>query len=342
MVFSRRPEVPKAVCGALIGLGFLAYGITTAIDVWYGTSTTVTFEGAMLQAAQVGIVPCFAFAFACLCGSLFRTGRWRSGLAIFMVIVAYVAYSASNGIGFIATETIGKARLVAERERQARDQAELMNKQALESRKDTTEWLKRTYVGERHSRDKREILDKLTEVAQAPIALQAAAPESALADAKAFVISKWIGASLEATQMGNAAWLVALLIVGKLLGPTIGFGLWPDKNRHMVDAMTIGSGRLSAHKTDNLDNSDKWVGYAHDQARADLGLLVNNGLDLSAYGAITRLARRWAWSPQRVRRFLAEQPEFKLPPPKKRTPRKSVQNGATPALTLNGNGSAHA
>lgn len=222
-----RFEVPRSVCVFLIVLGLLAYGVTAAIDVYYGQATTVSEKGRYLQAASVFLVPCFTFGFTSLCGFLFRGGtsaRVTGGCVIFLLVVCYMAYSASNGIGFVATETMGATRLASARAKQAVD----VNAELAKSRIETSEWLKKTYGSERRGDDKDRVLSKLAELTIAPGVIQVS-PDAAIADAKAVVFSRWLGWDVEEAQIANAAWLVALLIGGKLLGPTLGFGLWPKQ-----------------------------------------------------------------------------------------------------------------
>jgi len=63
-------------------------------------------------------------------------------------------------------------------------------------------------------------------------------------------------------------------------------------------------------------------GFTPDQARADLEILLSSGFDLSKYGAVTQLARRWSWTNNRTARWLRSQSDLNVPPPAKRGPRR--------------------
>lgn len=286
-----RLEVPRPLCIALVGLGVAAYTVTAAIDVYYGQSTTVSEHGRLLQGASMFLVPGFTFAFTCLAGFLFNGGRWIAALAIVGLIGAYMAYSASNGIGFVATETIGKRKMFETQAKQAGDTVSLQNAQALKAQDETLDWLKRTYTQERRGDDKERVLSKLTEIAAAPVVLKQVSPQDALADAKAMVFSKWLGVDVESVQMGNAAWLVALLIMGKLLGPTLGFGFWPRKSPE-----EIWKDRVISRKSKETPTRFTKVEAMQDiSAMAIANVVVGSNLEM---------ARRWGVAPGTASKWL--------------------------------------
>ena len=148
----------------------------------------------------------------------------------------------------------------------------------------------------------------------------------------------------------NTRWWQNAILAGAFLFVTYASWFYYGRHRNKIEpaivaqeaAQQIANPRqLSAHNPNNSDNLDRWTGYTHEHARADLALLVNNGLEVSARGVISNLAKRWGWSPQRVRRWLSEQAEFKLPPPRKRT--RQVDNREnSPFLVATPNGKVHA
>jgi hypothetical protein len=130
-----------------------------------------------------------------------------------------MCYSLSNGVGFVASQSVGKAKLLEANQKQAEDLAELQNQQAIENQN----WLKRTYLQANDKTDK----DKLFAQAVAPIEFKAAEIKTIMADARASVFSQLFGWKQENVQMGAAIALPVLLVLGKLLGPLLGFAFWP-------------------------------------------------------------------------------------------------------------------
>lgn len=141
----------------------------------------------------------------------------------------------------------------------------------------------------------------------------------------------------------NVRWWQNAVLAGAFLFITYASWFYYGRHRQKIEPTIIAQEaaaafssprQLSAHNSDKSDKLDKWAGYTHQQAHTDLVLLVRHDLDLGAHGTVTRLAKRWGWSPQRVRRWLSEQPEFKLPPARKRS--------RSPAVATNGSGRVHA
>ena len=101
--------------------------------------------------------------------------------------------------------------------------------------------------------------------------------------------------------------------------------------------------KLTKLTGDNLVNIADWTGYPEAHARDYLTYVLSKGFDPAGYGAITKMGRDLGWRPQRVRDFLSRQPDVKLPPPRKRTPRRSVHNGdSVMSIVGSPNGKVHA
>jgi hypothetical protein len=62
------------------------------------------------------------------------------------------------------------------------------------------------------------------------VALKGAEIETTMADARASVFSQLFGWKQETVQMGAAIALPVLLVLGKLLGPLLGFAFWPIRH----------------------------------------------------------------------------------------------------------------
>ena len=120
-------------CGGL-GL-FCTNGETPA----YQISTTINSVGAAGMAAGMCILSGLAVGFASAAGFVFRRQKRLSGLLLLAIAGAFMSYSMANCVGFVASQSLAKAKLTEARRQQNSDLAGLQNQQAIE----TQNWLRR-------------------------------------------------------------------------------------------------------------------------------------------------------------------------------------------------------
>jgi ABC-type transport system involved in multi-copper enzyme maturation permease subunit len=213
-------ELPRWICAVLVGCGVLAYIATVSTDIYYGgLATTIDHVGIAIQSTSMVVVSGFTLGLSSFAGFLLRAGRKFIAVGSLAIATLFMTFSLSNGVGFVASQSIGKAKLLEARQKQAEDLAELQNQHAIENQN----WLKRTYLQTKDKVDK----DKLLAQAVTPVEFKAAEIDTVMADARASVFSQLFGWKQDTVQMGAAIALPVLLVLGKLLGPLLGFAFWP-------------------------------------------------------------------------------------------------------------------
>ena len=219
-IYKTSVELPRWICAVLVGCGVLAYIATASIDIYYGgIATTIDKVGILIQSTSMLVVSGFTLGLGSFAGFLLRAGRWFWAAVLLCIATCFMCYSLSNGVGFVASQSVGKAKLLEANQKQAEDLAELQNQQVIENQN----WLKRTYLQAKDKADK----DKLLAQAVAPVEFKAPEIKTVMADARASVFSQLFGLKQETVQIGAAIALPVLLVLGKLLGPLLGFAFWP-------------------------------------------------------------------------------------------------------------------
>ena len=222
-IYETSVELPRWICAVLVGCGVLAYIAIASIDIYYGgLATTVDNVGIFIQSTSMLVVSGFTLGLGSFAGFLLRAGRWFWAAVLLCIATCFMCYSLSNGVGFVASQSVGKAKLLEANQKQAEDLAELQNQQAIENQN----WLKRTYLQAKDKADK----DKLLAQAVAPVEFKAPEIKTVMADARASVLSQLFGSKEETVQMVAAIALPVLLVLGKLLGPLLGFAFWPVRH----------------------------------------------------------------------------------------------------------------
>jgi hypothetical protein len=306
LIASKEIEVSRWTCAFLVALGFVAYGYTCIVDMYYGGIENAADSGVSTWLLSAGMFTMsgFAFGFSCLSGNLLRSGKRFTGIGVTGIIACFLCFSLFNGIGFVSGQTRGKAKLLEARQEQAKDIATIKNQQALNNQ----EWLKRTYLSTRDPKEKQELLSK----AVAPVELQAAEIGMVISDARAEAISTILGWRQESVQFGYAVAFSILLILGKLLGPMCGFAFWPlnkGDNRQHKDQQTAHQQKLrlsadeSMHVTSpGVTNVTGVTGAKMTAAGAliDVRKLIDEQGSMPSHRA---LARRWNVTPMTVSRW---------------------------------------
>jgi hypothetical protein len=249
LVANKDVELPRWICAVLVGCGLLAYAITAVFDVFYQISTTINSVGAAGMAAGMCILSGLAVGFASAAGFVFRRQKRLSGLLLLAIAGAFMSYSMANCVGFVASQSLAKAKLTEARRQQNSDLAGLQNQQAIE----TQNWLKRTYL---QTKDKAE-KDKLLAQAVAPVELKAANIETVMPDARATVLAAIFHVDEATVQFTLAIMFPVLLVLGKVFGPLIGFALWPIRKPEASTAGSAGGNR----NVGNAGNSGEIVKF---------------------------------------------------------------------------------
>jgi hypothetical protein len=177
----------------------------------------------------------FAIGFASFSGFRFRSQHHLSGVVVLALAVLFMSFSMHNGIRYVGGQSVAKARLTEARRQQSVDLATLKNQQAIEGRA----WLRRTYT---QTKDKAE-KDKLLAQAVAPIELTAANIEAEMPDGGASVLAAIFGVDEATVEMASAVAFPILLVIGKVLGPLIGFAFWPIRKSEISMAGNAGGNR---------------------------------------------------------------------------------------------------
>jgi hypothetical protein len=194
-IYKMSAELPRWICAVLVGCGVLAYIATASIDIYYGgLATTIDNVGIVIQSTSMLVVSGFTLGLASFAGFLLRAGRKIVSVCLLVIATLFMTFSLSNGVGFVASQSVGKAKLLEANQKQAEDLAELQNQQAIE----TQNWLKRTYLQTKDKADK----DKLLAQAVAPVEFKAAKIYTVMADARASVFSQLFGWKQDTVQMG--------------------------------------------------------------------------------------------------------------------------------------------
>jgi len=229
MSWIKRITGAHILCSLMILAGIVAYGVTTGVDILSAWKQSVDDAGRITNAVQWGLIAFGVFAASSFAGLRFRAGHWIVGSVCFALAVGFTCYSMSNSIGFMYAQTVGKMRLVAAKNAQAKDIAELQNKATLEERKADREWRQRTYENTKSTLEKRRLEKGMTGQTIAP--LVEARIEDVMPDGKAAFFARWLKIDPETFRMGDSTVVVLLVALIKLCFPTLGFAYWPRGSR---------------------------------------------------------------------------------------------------------------
>lgn len=257
----------KRIVPALFILaGIAAYTFSGVMSVLYGHSAALTQYGQLLMPAVMILFSVFTFSSTCAAGSALKEGRRKAAFWLFSLALLVTSYTAWNVVGYMTTENIGKVRLVEARAKQETAVAEIQNKELLDSRKGMEQWLKSTFVNKSvASGDRKEVLEKLTEITQAPVPLKKIDIEAVAIDARNEVMGEILSVDQKTAAKISNGFAAALLVLIEMLGPSIGAYLYKQPSRLTDPA---GNGGNST-KNDQLDVQQN-DGLSFEEAIADL------------------------------------------------------------------------
>ena len=328
----RRQARGLAVVGSILLLACMAM---TGVFGW-GLGTSILNSlifAAGLSAADLAGAYFFSSSGTCHGAGETKGGRWALATAMVCFVVTL-----SGVVGFLADnrESVTKAR---EKAIGLSDQVMNWSQSVVTARSQDAQGKTKAQIA-----SQAEIMASGIEVvgqqAKAQIKMLNSGELLAVADGQSTVFARILSLPPETVRSWTTISIAtALLIIQYACWYFQGFlkqRVEPAVVARASAAYMLGPRKLSANKMDNPDNPDRWAGYTQAHARADLTLMTANGLELSERGVISNLGKKWGWSPQRVRRFISDQREFKLPPPRKRQPRQVEPTAESFTATKNG------
>ena len=304
------PQVPRIICLGFGLSGVAAYVVMALIDIHYGEATALTQAGKTFQPVTMAIVSAIGFLLVCGSGALYRARRYTMAAILFAATGAYMGYSALNGVGFFAGETIGKVRQVEAKNKSLKEATDRANDEAKEMRTRTLSWLTGTQI--RTAKERERVEDKVIELVTKPVEVKAAPVDAVVGDMRSEVMKKLLGVEIENAQIANSVWVVGLLVLGKLLGPSLMFALWPIKSppkANSIDRPPDGDGETFTNNLKNPANMQVLSGgkvsqqrrYEPAEARKDLVRMLGEAPTIDK---ASRLVDRWNWSLPSVLRYL--------------------------------------
>lgn len=352
MLFSRhRPEVGRAERQvrrqarglALVGsILLLACMLMTGI---FGWSMGRTFVNAMIFAVGLAAADLAGAYFFSTAGTCNGAGEKTGGRWAFVTAMICFCVTLSGVIGFLADnrESVTKARekaaSVAEGHIQWAQRAVTKANDGDDRPKSKAQLLSQAEIVTSGIKEVGQQVQRYTEQLQS-------GQIAGAADGQATILARILHVSEETAR----SWAIGLTATALLI---IQYACWyfqgflRQRVEPAVVARAIATSPLARKLTKltgaNLGNLNEWVGYSEAHAREYLTYVLGKGFDPAGYGAITKMGRDLGWRPQRVRDFLSRQSDVKLPPPRKRTPRRSVHNGdSVMSIVATPNGKVHA
>jgi len=222
-------EMPKWVCVLAIALGSVALAVQCAVDIYQGLSNSMDRGAMAAQVWQMSLPTGFTLVFAAMAGCLWRAGGWKkvgAGIGLFGLVVGYMTYTALNSMDFLADQTVARTQAHIAKQVQAKDIAEIKNKITLDERKERTENLWRTYMTAKGA-EKDKLLAEIKSASQEAISIES--PDLDVAPVGVGgTAHRYFGWRPEAIQEAKAVAYPILVMIGKMLGITLGFAFYPS------------------------------------------------------------------------------------------------------------------
>ena len=320
-------EMPKWVCALAIALGSIALAVQCVVDIYQGISSAMDRGAFLAQVWQMSLPTGFTLVFAAMAGCLWRAGGWKNllaGAGLFGLVIGYMTYTALNSMDFLSDQTVARTQAHIAKQTQAKDIAEIKNKHALDDRKELKEGLWRSYVTAKSGTEKDKALAAYRDVTQESISIERPDVE-VIPLGVGGTAQKYLGWRPEAIQEVKAVAYPVLVMIGKMLGITLGFAFWPTPSPETWKARPPAP--LVAH---TLPESVRKLSY--DDAKADLLSMIDVGARIDSQ---RELSERWGVGEGTVSKWL---PRLK----KDGVPIRLEANGNKRAIVgaprINGNG----
>jgi dsRNA-specific ribonuclease len=321
-------RVPKWVCILAIALGSIGLVVQAVIDAFQSVSPSMDWPTWLLQVWQMTLPTGFTMAFAAIGGCLLFARRWLTALVLYALVGCYMAFTASNSMDFVANQTVARTQAQITRQADIRDISKRQQEIAAEERKQATESLWRTYNTTKSQADREKALIEIKEVTSKPLELQPAEIH-VVQSGSGGIANKWLGWSPETVQEAKAVAFPILVMIGKALGITLGFALWPPSAERWKKQLP---------KSSNLPRgSEIERKLSKDEAREDI---IKAALAGARIESNRELADRWGVSEGCACKWLSD---FRREGIIKRERRGRFMAVTAPAnvVAINGNGRVH-
>jgi len=219
--------VPKWVCAGAVLLSVAALIAQAVIDVRQSTMGMPLFcDRWFAQAWQSGLITPFIIVVVAIAAQYLAAGAYVRSGTFYLAAVVGMWVTVTNGADFIANSTLVATAEEAERAKQAKDIAEIQNKELADQRKELTNNAWRTYYSARTPSERGRILGQIQAMADKPPTV--VAPEvHVVRSGSGNIWNKWLGLRPEAIQEAKAIIVPVLIMFFKTVGLTIGFAYWP-------------------------------------------------------------------------------------------------------------------
>jgi hypothetical protein len=253
------------------------------------------------QAWQIGLITPFIILVVVMAARYLAAGAYVRSCAFYLAAVVGMWVTVTNGADFIANSTLVATAEEAERAKQAKDIAEIQNKELADQRKELTENAWRTYYSARTSAERERILGQIQAMAQKPPTV--VAPEVHIVrSGSGGIWNKWMGWRAEAIQEAKAVIVPVLIMFFKTVGLTIGCAYWP-----MPGPLPEPAPRA---KESGFSRSTVSRQFSVDEARSDVLKLTETGVLDDAEVTAEDFAARWGigrtTARERLRQFANE------------------------------------
>lgn len=286
-------EMPAWICVLGIALGAIALGVQAFVDCYQSVSPDMDRAAFWAQVWQMTLPTGFTLVFAAMSGGLLRIGRWFAAFLLFLLVIGYMAYTATNSMDFLANQTVARTQAQIAKQTQAKDIAEIKNKLAADERAEAHKNLWRTYATAKNATEQAKVLAQIKEASQETLAIQTPDME---------VVPVGVGGTAhrvfgwrpEAIQEAKAIAYPILVMIGKMLGITLGFAFYPSPTPEKWKARPPAP--LVAH---TFPESFRKLSY--DEAKDDLLSMIAVGARIDSQ---RELSERWGVGEGTVSKWL--------------------------------------
>jgi len=288
-------EMPKWVCILGIGLGAVALAVQAFVDCYQSVSPDMDLPAFWAQVWQMTLPTGFTLVFAAMSGGLLRIGRWFVAGCLFVLVAGYMTYTATNSMDFLANQTVARTQAHIAKQTQAKDIAEIKNKMAIDERKELRDGLWRTYATAKTSAERDKALAQIKESSSETVSINGTDTEVIPIGVGA-TASKYWGWRPEAIQEAKAIAYPILVMIGKMLGITLGFAFYPS-----TAAAAWKSSTPTRLSSDDFQETTWKV--SKDEAREDILSMIRAGASIQSG---RELSKRWRVREGTVSKWLAD------------------------------------
>ena len=291
-----RWEGSKFLCISAIVLGCIGLSVQCVIDIFQGVNSSMDWPTWLTQAWQMALPTGYKQVFAGICGAMLKWERPKSAAALFLLVGVFMVLTASNSMDFLSDQTVARTQAQLSRATAAKDITAIQNETILKERAEKTETLWRTYVVAKSPADKDRVLKEIKEATADPIALQA--PDvQVVAVGVGGTIHKYLSwVRPEAVQEVRAVVLPISVMLGSILGITLGVAGYPKKT-----AETWKATQPARQVADAFPANVQKLSKA--EARTDLISMTAHGAHV---GSGRELSQRWGVNEGTVSKWLGD------------------------------------